>query len=57
MEVFNKECSELLKKILTSMIQEGINKNELKENSIKLINGLLALEKGFLVYYGLKKEK
>lgn len=49
MTIFNNECTSLLKVILTSMIQEGIDKNELKENSIKLINGLLAIEKGFLV--------
>ena len=57
MEIFNKECSKLLKKILSSMIQEGINKNELKENSIKLINGLLALEKGFLVLLWTEKRE
>lgn len=57
MAVFNKECSVLLKNILSSMIQEGINKNELKENSIKLVNGLLALEKGFLVLLWTEKKE
>lgn len=49
MKIFNSECTVLLKEILTSMITEGINKNELKENSLKLVNGLIAIEKGFLV--------
>ena len=57
MAVFNKECSVLLKNILSSMIQEGINKNELKDNSIKLVNGLLALEKGFLVLLWTEKKE
>ncbi|NQY22978.1 MAG: TetR/AcrR family transcriptional regulator [Campylobacteraceae bacterium] len=57
MAVFNKECSFLLKNILSSMIQEGINKNELKDNSIKLVNGLLALEKGFLVLLWTEKKE
>ena len=57
MAVFNKECSFLLKNIPSSMIQEGINKNELKDNSIKLVNGLLALEKGFLVLLWTEKKE
>lgn len=51
MKVFNNKCTVLLKDILTSMITEGINKNELKANSLKLINGLIAIEKGFLVLH------
>jgi hypothetical protein len=51
MKVFNNKCTVLLKEILTSMITEGINKNELKANSLKLINGLIAIEKGFLVLH------
>ncbi len=51
MKVFNNKCTALLKEILSSIITEGINKNELKENSLKLINGLIAIEKGFLVLH------
>lgn len=45
---FNSECSVFFKTIITAMIEEGIKKGELVEVSRELINGLLAVEKGFL---------
>ncbi|MEA3353327.1 MAG: TetR/AcrR family transcriptional regulator [Campylobacterota bacterium] len=46
---FNKECSDFFKNVLTLIIEEGIVKGELKKESIDLIEGLLAVEKGFLL--------
>ena len=51
MSSFNNECGDFFKSILTLLIQEGISKNELKKESLQLINGLLAVEKGFLVIH------
>ena len=46
---FNNECGDFFKTILTTLIKEGVAKNELIEESLGLINGLMAVEKGFLV--------
>lgn len=49
MSKFNSECNSFFKSILTSLIEDGIAKNELKSESLSFINGLLAVEKGFLL--------
>ena len=46
---FNNECSDFFRSILTLLIKEGIEKNELIEKSEDLVDTLLAIEKGFLV--------
>lgn len=46
---FNQECTDLLRKILISIMEEGINKGELKEESLFFVDSLLAAEKGFLL--------
>jgi len=45
---FNNECSDFFTSIATQIIQEGVDKGELVKESLSLIKGLLALEKGFL---------
>lgn len=51
MKSFNLECSSFFRTILTLLIEDGISKGELKQESIKLIEGLLAVEKGFLLIH------
>lgn len=51
MKSFNLECSSFFRSILTLLIEDGISKGELKQESIKLIEGLLAVEKGFLLIH------
>lgn len=46
---FNQEGTNLLRKILISIMEEGINKGELKEESLFFVDSLLAAEKGFLL--------
>ena len=46
---FDNECADFFKTILNLFIKDGINNGELIDVSINLINGLLAVEKGFLV--------
>lgn len=46
---FNNECGNFFKSILTMLIKEGVAKDELIKESLGLINGLMAVEKGFLV--------
>lgn len=46
---FDSECGVFFKTILEIFVQEGIQKGELIESSKNLIDGLLAVEKGFLV--------
>lgn len=46
---FDNECGIFFKSILEVFIQDGINKGELISVSKNLIDGLLAVEKGFLV--------
>ena len=49
MTKFDSECGAFFKSILETFINEGIKKGELIESSQNLVEGLLALEKGFLV--------
>ena len=46
---FNNECGNFFKEIFETLIKEGVDKNELILESLNLVNGLLAIEKGFLV--------
>jgi TetR/AcrR family transcriptional regulator, acrAB operon repressor len=46
---FDNECADFFKTILNLFIKDGITKGELIESSINLIDGLLAVEKGFLI--------
>ena len=46
---FDNECGVFFKAILEKFIVDGITKGELIESSKDLIDGLLAVEKGFLV--------
>ena len=46
---FNDECKNFFREILTKFIKDGINNNELKSESLLLIDGIIAVEKGFLV--------
>lgn len=45
---FNEECNDFFMNLLTSFIDEGIKKGELIESSKDLIEGLKAVEKGFI---------
>lgn len=57
MRDFNNECGSFLRNIISLLIQEGINKGELKEQAIDLIEGLIALEKGFLIIKWTEKKE
>jgi len=57
MRDFNNECGSFLRNIISLLIQEGINKGELKDQSIDLIEGLIALEKGFLIIKWTEKKE
>ncbi len=46
---FNAECTDFIKSILFLIIKEGIRKGEIAEQSVDLIDGLLAAEKGFMI--------
>ncbi len=46
---FNNESGDFFRSIITALIKEGVEKNELKKESLELVNGLLAVEKGFLL--------
>jgi len=46
---FNGECSTFFRVIINHLIEDGIKKGELIEESKNLIEGLLAVEKGFLL--------
>jgi AcrR family transcriptional regulator len=46
---FDNECAVFFRTILTKFIEEGISRGELISSSKDLIEGLLAVEKGFLV--------
>ena len=46
---FDNECAVFFKTILTKFIEDGVLRGELISSSKDLIDGLLALEKGFLV--------
>lgn len=49
MNDFNRECSSFFKQILTDIIQDGIDKGELVPESVNLIGGLMAADKGLLL--------
>lgn len=49
MAFFNRECSNFFKTILMQYFQEGVEKKELKKESLNLIEGIIATEKGFLI--------
>lgn len=49
MSGFNAECSDFFRSVFLEYLQNGVNKGELKKESIKLVDGLLAVEKGFLI--------
>lgn len=54
---FNKECSDFFTTIKRKIIEEGIAKGEIKEESRELIDGFLALEKGYLfIQWSQKKD-
>ena len=46
---FDNECGVFFKSILDIFIKDGIKKGEIIESSQNLVDGLLAVEKGFLV--------
>jgi TetR/AcrR family acrAB operon transcriptional repressor len=46
---FDSECGVFFKAILKKFVDDGIKKGELIESSKNLVDGLLAVEKGFLV--------
>ncbi|MCD4758709.1 MAG: TetR/AcrR family transcriptional regulator [Arcobacteraceae bacterium] len=51
MSEFNKECSVFFKTTIEKLIKEGITKGEIIEDSLKLVGGFLAVEKGFLMIH------
>jgi AcrR family transcriptional regulator len=54
---FNQECSQFFKTTIEELIVEGIKKGEIIKDSLKLISGLLAVEKGFLMIYWTEKRE
>jgi AcrR family transcriptional regulator len=46
---FDSECGTFFRSILEIFVLDGINKGELIESSKNLVEGLIAVEKGFLV--------
>ena len=56
MSEFNKECSTFFKTTIEKLIQEGIEKGEIIEDSLKLVGGFLAVEKGFLMIHWTEKK-
>ncbi|WP_299079348.1 TetR/AcrR family transcriptional regulator [uncultured Paraglaciecola sp.] len=46
---FNRECSEFVRNILEDIIEEGIDKGEIKEISRNLIDGIIKAERGFML--------
>jgi len=53
---FNQECSKFFRLTIENLIKEGIEKGEIIEDSLKLISGLLAIEKGFLMILWTEKK-
>jgi len=49
MHDFNRECSKFLKDILKNIIEEGIQKGEIKECARHLIDGIMKAERGYIV--------
>ncbi len=53
---FNQECSNFFRSTIEKLIIEGINKGEIIKDSLKLVSGFWALEKGFLMIYWTEKK-
>ena len=49
MSDFNKECTDFIHRILTKIIHQGIANGEIKTVAAKLIDGMLASERGFML--------
>jgi AcrR family transcriptional regulator len=49
MSEFNIECGDFIKSMLDSFVKEGIEKGEIKKEAAVLVEGLIALEKGYLI--------
>lgn len=49
MHAFNNECSRFFKNILTDIIEEGIQKGEIKPISRQLVDGMMKAERGYIV--------
>lgn len=49
MSKFNNECGSFSQTILRQIIEEGIRKGEIVDKSLKIIDGLIAAEKGFML--------
>jgi len=53
---FNQECSSFFRATIEKLITEGIQKGEIVKESLKLVSGFWALEKGFLMIYWTEKK-
>lgn len=53
---FNQECSSFFRSTIEQLITEGINKGEIIKESLRLVSGFWALEKGFLMIYWTEKK-
>ena len=49
MYAFNNECIQFLKQILAEIIEDGINKKELKAIARQCMDGMIATERGFMM--------
>jgi AcrR family transcriptional regulator len=47
---FNRECSSFIRNILKDIIDEGIEKGEIKDVARGLIDGLIKAERGYMVF-------
>jgi AcrR family transcriptional regulator len=47
---FNRECSSFIKDILKDIIDEGIEKGEIRDVARELIDGLIKAERGYMVF-------
>jgi TetR/AcrR family acrAB operon transcriptional repressor len=47
---FNRECSSFIRNILKGIIDEGIEKGEIKDVARGLIDGLIKTERGYMVF-------
>jgi AcrR family transcriptional regulator len=46
---FNRECSDFIRNILEDIIEEGIEKGEIRDVSRNLIDGIMRAERGYMV--------
>jgi len=46
---FNRECSDFIRNILKDIIEEGIEKGEIRDVSRNLIDGIMRAERGYMV--------